>query len=74
MIKLFGNGCPQCKMIKIMLDNKKIAYEEISDENIILEISSANNIMSMPFAEIDGAIVDTNELKKYTYNYKTKEI
>lgn len=65
MIKFYTSHCPKCKVLKKLMDDKKIEYEEIDDENIYLEIADKNNIISMPFAEIDERVVNTKELQNF---------
>lgn len=65
MIKFYTSHCPKCKVLKKLMDDKKIEYEEIDDENIYLEIADKNNIISMPFAEINGRVVNTKELQNF---------
>lgn len=65
MIKFYTSHCPKCKVLKKLMDDKKIEYEEIDDENIYLEIANKNNIISMPFAEINERVVNTKELQNY---------
>jgi ABC-type lipoprotein release transport system permease subunit len=47
------------------MDMKAIKYQEIDDESIYMPIAEINNIMSMPFAEINGEILDTKKLQEY---------
>lgn len=47
------------------MKQKGMNYEYIDNENIYMEIAQKNNIISMPFAEIDGKIYNTKELQKY---------
>ena len=65
MIKFYTYHCPKCKVLKKLMDDKKIEYEEIDDEDIYLEIADKNNIISMPFAEINGRVVNTKELQNF---------
>lgn len=65
MIKLYSSHCPQCMIIEQMLKNKKIEFEIIDDEKIYFPIAEKNDISSMPFADIDGEIMNTNKLKEY---------
>ncbi len=65
MIKFYTSHCPKCKVLKKLMDDKKIEYVEIDDENIYLEIAKKNNIISMPFAEINERVVNTKELQNY---------
>lgn len=65
MIKFYTSHCPKCKVLKKLMDDKGIEYEEIDDENIYLEIAEKNNIISMPFAEINERVVNTKELQNF---------
>jgi glutaredoxin len=65
MIKFYTSHCPKCKVLKKLMDDKNIEYEEIDDENIYLEIAEKNNIISMPFAEINERVVNTKELQNF---------
>ena len=53
MIKSFQNG------IAVKLD------PELPFQDIYLEVAKENNILSMPFAEIEGNVVDSKTLQKY---------
>lgn len=78
MVKFYTSHCPMCRQIKGILDKSNIEYEEIADETEYLAIAELNSIKSMPFAEIDGVILNTQKLmqwaiakskeKKYDYN------
>ena len=65
MIKFYTNNCPNCKILKLLMDKKGIKYEVFDDENIYMNIANENNIRSMPFAEIDGIVLNTKELQDY---------
>lgn len=65
MIKFYTSHCPKCKVLKKLMDDKSIQYEEIDNPDIYIEIGEKNNIASMPFAEIDGKVVNTKELQNY---------
>jgi len=54
------------------MTNKGIKFEVIDDENIYLSIAELNNIMSMPFAEINGKIYNSKELQKYITSMEDK--
>ena len=43
-------GCPQCKMIKMMLDKKNISYEVCEDT----EVMRSKGILHTPTLEVDG--------------------
>lgn len=74
MVKFYSSDhCPICKRVKGELDKYSIKYEEIADEDDYLPIANVNKIKSMPFAEIDGEILDTQKLVQWV-NSKVKEI
>lgn len=50
------------------MDKKHIGYDEIDDESIYLQIAEANNILSMPFADVDGKIYDSKQLQELINN------
>lgn len=50
------------------MDKKHLGYEEIDDEAVYLEIAEANNILSMPFADIDEEIYDSKQLQELINN------
>lgn len=52
-------------MVKAQLDDKKIPYEIVSDEETILKVAEENGEMSVPFAIIDGNFVGAKELQKW---------
>lgn len=70
MIAFYTSHCPKCKVLKQLMDNKKIKYLEIDDEDIYMQIADENKIMSMPFAYINGTIYTTQELQKYINDNK----
>ena len=52
------------------MDKKKIEYVEVDDVNNYMSVAEDNNIMSMPFARIDGKIYNTKELQNYIMEVK----
>lgn len=67
---LYSSGCPKCKMIKSILDRKKIEYELVDDESIYIPVAEANKIKTMPFAELNGDILNCEDLQKYLLRNK----
>lgn len=65
MIKFYSSHCTKCIVLENQMKNKKIDFEIIEDEDVYMPIAQENNIMSMPFAEIDGQIYNTMQLQKY---------
>lgn len=64
-IILYSNGCPRCKIIEKMLEDKGIRYKKIDKEDVYIDIAKNNNIDMMPFAEINGEILDTKGLQNF---------
>lgn len=52
MIKLYSTGCPKCKVLKIKMGLKNIAFEEIND----IELMKARGFMSAPMLDVDGKV------------------
>ena len=65
MIKLYSSHCPQCMIIEQMMNKNKIEFEVIDDEDVYISIAEQNNISSMPFADVDGVVMDIKELRDY---------
>jgi len=65
MVTLYTNYCPKCNMLKKLMDDKGVEYNIIDDESVFMPIADKNNILSMPFAEVDGNILNTKELQKH---------
>ena len=65
MIKFYSSHCSKCIVLENQMKNKEIDFEIIEDEDVYMPIAKENNIMSMPFAEIDGQIYNTMQLQKY---------
>lgn len=68
-MKFYSSHCPKCKVLLQLIQKKNISYEMIDDENIYLPIADQNGILTMPFAEVDGKILNTKELQAYINNY-----
>lgn len=53
MITLYTNHCPACDRLKELLDEKKISYEEVDDEQFLI----AHNLLHMPQLGIEDGII-----------------
>ena len=62
-MKYYTIGCPMCHQIEAALKSKGIEFEKITDEDTIMDIADAHNIMSAPFAELDGEILTSADIK-----------
>ena len=67
-ITLFSSHCPKCDMIEKILKEKNIIFELVDDESVYLPLAEENGIDSMPFADINGKILDIKELQEYIKN------
>lgn len=65
MIKFYSSHCPKCIVLENLMKQKGIEYEYIDDEKIYMPLAKENKILSMPFAEINGEIINSKELQKY---------
>ena len=70
MITLYSSHCPKCLMLESMLKKKNVEFVVVDDEKVYLEIADNNNIMTMPFAQLDGKILNTKELETYIIGLK----
>lgn len=51
---LYSNGCPQCKLLKKLLEQKDIAFNEIND----VELMISKGFMSMPMLEVGNKVMN----------------
>lgn len=54
-------NCPQCAVLKQLLDNKNILYEESHDVSFLRE----NHILSVPQLSLDGKLMNMKEAMKW---------
>lgn len=67
-ITLYSSHCPKCDMIEKILNEKGIVFDLVDDENVYLPLAEENNIDSMPFADVNGKILDIKGLQEYIKN------
>lgn len=65
MIKFYSSHCPNCKILAGLMDKKGIEYETIDNEEVYLPIADSHRIMKMPFADVNGVIMDTKQLQTW---------
>lgn len=56
-IVLYSTGCPRCNVLKTKLKNKDILFEEVNDEDIMIN----KGFDSVPILEVDGKSYDFKE-------------
>lgn len=54
-------NCPQCVVLKQLLDNKNILYKESHDVSFLKE----NHILSVPQLSLDGKLMNMKEAMKW---------
>lgn len=64
MITLYSTGCPQCKVLKQKLDENKIEYEIVTDEDLMLK----KGFTSAPMLDVDGEIMNTQQAFQWLNN------
>lgn len=66
-IKLYSSPtCPKCKVIATKLEKKKIKFEKIIDEEIII----SKGLKSIPWLEVDGMLFDFHDANEWINTYK----
>ena len=65
MILYSQPGCPQCKMVHMMLDKEGIQYEECQDYDEMQKVG----IQHTPALNVDGNILMGRDLFAYIKNY-----
>lgn len=68
-IILYSTHCMICEGVENLLKLKNINYELIDDIQTVQDVATQNNIENVPFAEIDGKIFETKELRQWIQNH-----
>lgn len=63
-IILFSNGCPNCRMLKSILDKANIKYAENNSIDKMLSLG----IDTVPVLSVDGVLYSFKEAKEYIAN------
>lgn len=64
-ILLYSTGCPKCNVLKRKMEMKNIAYEEISDLNVLQE----KGLQSVPYLQVnDGELMDFSAANAWINN------
>jgi glutaredoxin len=50
--------CTQCKALKRKLESANIDYEEVINEEFIMDLSKETGIMTAPIVEVDGPSIE----------------
>jgi len=58
--------CAQCRALKKKLESANIEYEEVINEELIMDLSKETGIMTAPIVEVDEEYFDYYQtLQKY---------
>jgi len=66
MILYTQPGCPQCRMVHILLDSKKVKYTECQD----IDAMMSKGVNHTPAIEVDGKILQGKEMMNYIKEVK----
>jgi len=56
MIRLYSTGCPNCNILKKMIENKEISYIEETD---------VNKIISLGITEVPAIMLENKKILNY---------
>lgn len=60
-IVLYSTGCPRCNVLETKLKNKGIDFEEVNDEDIMIN----KGFDSVPVLEVDGNYMDFGKANEF---------
>ena len=60
-IVLYSTGCPRCNVLETKLKNKGIDFEEVNDEDIMIN----NGFDTVPILEVDGNYMDFGKANEF---------
>lgn len=63
-IVLYSTGCPRCTVLEKKLKAKNVEYEEINDEDAMLE----KGFTTVPMLEVDGVVLNYKEANEWINN------
>ena len=60
-IVLYSTGCPRCNVLETKLKNKGILFEEVNDEDIMIN----KGFDTVPILEVDGNYMDFGKANEF---------
>ena len=60
-IVLYSTGCPRCNVLETKLKNKGILFEEVNDEDIMIN----KGFDTVPVLEVDGNYMDFGKANEF---------
>ena len=61
---LYSTHCPRCVVLEKKLNAKNIEYEEVNDENLMVE----KGFTTVPMLEVDGVVLNYKEANEWINN------
>lgn len=61
-IILYSSHCAACMMTENILKSKGVEFELVDDPDVYMPIAEESNVLTMPFASVDGQIMTAQEL------------
>lgn len=66
MVTVYGkDGCAHCFFIEKMLEKKNIEHKTIHDQEKVVKFGRENNMLNMPFVDVNGKIMDFTSAKNW---------
>lgn len=69
MVTLYSTGCPNCMMLKKMLERKNIEYDIVSD----IDEMERMGLKNAPWLDADGYLMDFRTAQKWISDYEKEE-
>lgn len=60
-VTLYTTNCPKCKVLEAKLQQKKIEYEPVTDEDFMIK----RGFQSVPKLEVEGVVMDFGDALKW---------
>lgn len=70
MLKLYSTGCPACKAVIKVLEDKNIEFEEITEQDQVLSCAETYEIDNVPFAITSDGVVLASSIDIINYANK----
>ena len=65
MINFYSTHCGKCCALENYMKENNIEFNIIDDSDTVYKVASEHNMLSMPFAEIDGEFYNDQKLMEY---------
>ena len=65
-IILYSNHCPKCNVLKQILKNASIIFDEVNDIDLMI----SKGFSKTPMLEVDGVVMDFTDAFKWAEGFK----